>query len=383
MIDSGSVFILDVRSQSEYLSGHIRNAKLIPLTELEGRLSELDMSESILVYCGSGGRSQTASQLLIDNGFTQVYNMLGGLTAWKAAGYAVYVSYSSLQEAVNGADDQSTILIGSGIYGSVVVNKTISLMGENAQTTVIDGDNLGNVVSIEADNVTISGFSVRNSGTDRNDRAGIRVVGNGSTVDGNIVADNMIGIFIDGGGSCVLRNNVIDNNFKGFSFGFGQGNDTVVNNTVTRSQWCGIEFIYPRTSSRIWHNNFINNSQQASISGAACLWDDGYEGNYWSDYTGIDLNNDGIGDAPFVIDAQNVDSFPLKNIYWNPADINHDLKVDMKDVGKAGRAFGTVPGDALWNGHADVTGSDFLVPDGRIDMRDIGMIAREFGNSYP
>lgn len=56
-------------------------------------------------------------------------------------------------------------------------------------------------------------------------------------------------------------------------------------------------------------------------------------------------------------------------------DINGDGKVDMKDIGVAARAYGSVPGDARWNPDADVNG------DGRVDIRDIGLIARNFGKS--
>jgi rhodanese-related sulfurtransferase len=90
MIDSNAeLVILDVRNMWEYEYGHIRNAILIPLGELEGRLDELDDERETLVYCQSGGRSATASQILALNGFTKVYNMLGGFSAWRNAGYPV------------------------------------------------------------------------------------------------------------------------------------------------------------------------------------------------------------------------------------------------------------------------------------------------------
>lgn len=44
-------------------------------------------TKDVIVYCSNGGRSATASQTLVDNGFSSVYNMLGGITAWKSAGY--------------------------------------------------------------------------------------------------------------------------------------------------------------------------------------------------------------------------------------------------------------------------------------------------------
>ncbi len=91
MIDSGEVFILDVRTQEEYDEGHIMGATLIPLDELDSRLKELPQDKKILVYCRTGQRSLTASEKLENSGFTQIYNMKGGITEWKNAGYEVTI----------------------------------------------------------------------------------------------------------------------------------------------------------------------------------------------------------------------------------------------------------------------------------------------------
>lgn len=77
--------------------------------------------------------------------------------------------------------------------------------------------------------------------------------------------------------------------------------------------------------------------------------------------------------------SHNINHGTFKMYPTNAADINHDYKVDMKDVGIAAHAFGTVPGDPRWNPLADITGPVTWVPDGRVDMRDIGTIARNFG----
>ena len=87
--EKGNLIILDVRTQSEYDSGHILNAVLIPVAELADRLGELDRTKAILVYCRSGSRSAQASQILVNNGFLQVYNLEGGLVAWQEAGAIV------------------------------------------------------------------------------------------------------------------------------------------------------------------------------------------------------------------------------------------------------------------------------------------------------
>ncbi len=77
--------ILDVRTPNEYHSGHIENAKLIPVQQLESRLSELEKhkNKEILVYCRSGNRSTVASEILIRNGFKKLYNLRQGMRGWK------------------------------------------------------------------------------------------------------------------------------------------------------------------------------------------------------------------------------------------------------------------------------------------------------------
>lgn len=83
--------IIDVRTREEYVQGHIPGAINIPLHELEVRISELEVykNKTILVYCRSGRRSAVASEILVRNGFTKVYNMLGGIISWIEAGYPV------------------------------------------------------------------------------------------------------------------------------------------------------------------------------------------------------------------------------------------------------------------------------------------------------
>jgi rhodanese-related sulfurtransferase len=87
MMDRGDIFILDVRTREEYNGSHINGSTLIPVQELDIRFKELPRDKKILVYCRTGGRSVTASDILVKNGFTQIYNMQGGITAWKNAGY--------------------------------------------------------------------------------------------------------------------------------------------------------------------------------------------------------------------------------------------------------------------------------------------------------
>jgi rhodanese-related sulfurtransferase len=82
-------FFLDVRSQDEWDQSHIAGSTLIPLDQLQNRLGELPMDQDIVVVCLSGHRSQSGTAILQKAGFKHVFCLSGGLTAWKAAGYAL------------------------------------------------------------------------------------------------------------------------------------------------------------------------------------------------------------------------------------------------------------------------------------------------------
>ena len=81
--------LLDVRTPEEYAEAHVDGAKLIPLQELEQRLSEVPKDKRVYVYCRSGKRSVAASNILVKAGFTNIENVVGGINAWQESGYPV------------------------------------------------------------------------------------------------------------------------------------------------------------------------------------------------------------------------------------------------------------------------------------------------------
>ena len=76
--------LLDCRNQDEYDLVHLEPARLIPITEIQDRVVELQphREDRIIVYCHLGGRSQMVSEWLRGQGFTRVQNMAGGIDAW-------------------------------------------------------------------------------------------------------------------------------------------------------------------------------------------------------------------------------------------------------------------------------------------------------------
>jgi len=82
-----SLLIVDVRSEQEYSQRHLKGAINIPLSVLNDRVRKFDRNLVVLVYCDSGRRSPQACLLFAKAGFTNVYNMEGGMTKWVDSGY--------------------------------------------------------------------------------------------------------------------------------------------------------------------------------------------------------------------------------------------------------------------------------------------------------
>lgn len=85
MASSTTKIILDVRTADEYHSGHLPDAILIDYykNDFKQQLSKLDKNKPVFVYCASGGRSGSTAEVLSDMGFKQVYDLQGGINAWK------------------------------------------------------------------------------------------------------------------------------------------------------------------------------------------------------------------------------------------------------------------------------------------------------------
>lgn len=87
LINHKNALVLDVREESEYKLGHILGSKLVPLNKLNERMGELEKhkEQPVVVVCRTGNRSGTACTLLGKQGFSQAYNLAGGVTAWQKA----------------------------------------------------------------------------------------------------------------------------------------------------------------------------------------------------------------------------------------------------------------------------------------------------------
>jgi parallel beta-helix repeat protein len=267
----------------------------------------------------------------------------------------VPIDLATIQEAIDVAGIDYPIFVYNGTYyEQLVIRKPLLIIGEQPDTTIIDGGGQENVISIQSNNVVIQNFTIRNSAYAIYGRmcAGICVERPGMPfpfLDDNVLAANII---TDNGGDGIafyytsnntVLENKITNNVRSI-FLYSSSNNSISRNNMTanemgisiqESSWnsisgnditnngYGIYFSYFSDYNKFYHNNLMDNTLQVEFhpqSGYTNFCDNEYPsgGNYWSDYSGTDANHDGIGDTPYVIDANNTDHYPLVTQYAIP-----------------------------------------------------------------
>jgi parallel beta-helix repeat protein len=315
--------------------------------------------------------------------------------------------YPTIQGAINAANQSDTIFVYQGTYNEQIsINKTITLLAEN-QNTTIDADNNGPAVNITAPGARLQGFTIRN-GT-----IGINILSSGNAIQGNVaisdgtgmmitgtsdtfianntftectygasfiqssydhmignrVGENNVGIYIENSTYTTIENIKIINNTNGIVIENSQ-NGKIVRNKILYNQ-NGMS-ITNSTSNLILRNNFDNTIQLIMQNSSGNTWDNGVEGNYWSDYNGTDTDGDGVGETD--LPHQSVDNYPLVNPYFT-GDVNHDGTVDSTDLGLLGLSWGKLPGEPNWNAACD------LNEDESIDSSDLGWMGINWGKS--
>ena len=91
LVDSSKGLLLDVRTPDEFNEGHILEAVNINFYDKDfaQQVEKLDKMKPVYVYCKSGGRSGKTKDLLHEKGFTEIYNLKGGILSWEKAGYKI------------------------------------------------------------------------------------------------------------------------------------------------------------------------------------------------------------------------------------------------------------------------------------------------------
>jgi len=276
--------------------------------------------------------------------------------------------------------DNVTYTFTDDIYDAIGVERSNIIIDGNGYTLQGSGSGNGfflcNVNNVTIKRTKIKGFAVgielfwrsclntiSGNNITENSEYGIRLLGlwqmSGpcfNTISGNnITQNNGCGIALEllSGFNTISGNNITRNTLSGITLsGFlgyypcynmisgnsitynGHGicplggfDNTISGNNITENSEYGIWLYRGFVQNTIYHNNFVNNTEQVYTDGLAHVWDDGYPsgGNYWSDYsirypTVVDdyhgenqdiLGSDGIWDSPYVIDVNNQDNYPF------------------------------------------------------------------------
>ena len=194
---------------------------------------------------------------------------------------------------------------------NLVNNKPIYYYVNEVSLSSSDFTSAGQIILINCNNSIISGNNLSNCSV------GMYLgYSNNNTLSGNTASNNYnYGIYLYGSDNNTFSGNTASNNYNYGIYLYGSDNNTFSDNTASYNYY-GI--ILSVSDNNTIFLNFFTNHFNARDDGTINIWDNGFIGNYWNDYQGVDANNDGIGDTPYFIpgSAGSQDNFPI----WTDGD---------------------------------------------------------------
>lgn len=195
--------------------------------------------------------------------FSIIINQIGSCLSNEES--ILYVSssgsenFSTIQDGIDTAHSGDTIFVYNGTYSeNIVIDKKITLLGENRNTTIIDGRGSGNVIKINADHVTIQGFTIRHSGLIF-PNAGINCSSNYNIIAENLLVNNLYGITLYHSLNNAITENTLQNNDHCGIYMSRSSHNTIIDNTIQYHPYNGIGIYDSSDNNTIQSNNLTNN----------------------------------------------------------------------------------------------------------------------------
>lgn len=293
----------------------------------------------------------SGGNIISDNEFTENDNAIMGMggsntitsNTFRNNGIAIYTAGSGNVLQNNRMENNTkSLIIGGLISSDYGYSNTVNVLSNDVDTSnTVDGKpviywinqhdktvppNAACVILVTCTNIV-----VQNLNASANGQGIVLVNTSGSTVKNNTITGNDYGIGIFGSTQNTFSENYVAKNGVGMRIGDSTGN-TILNNSFIANSGFAIILTGTQRDNILHHNNFINNNQAPWLPisidkfngpGWGNSWDDGKEGNYWSDYTtrystAQETSASGVWNTPYEINENNIDHHPLTKPVGNP-----------------------------------------------------------------
>lgn len=178
----------------------------------------------------------------------------------------IYISQSGLgnftkiQDGIDAADLGDIVYVFNGTYfENAVIDKSIILIGENKNNTIIDGRGAGNTIKVNANQVTIKNFTIQNSGLIY-PLSSINLSSNYNVIENNVIRNNFYGLTLYFSSENLINKNLIQNSYHCGIYLSNSKKNLIFNNTIKNNFYNGVGLYYSSDDNFIKSNSFINNS---------------------------------------------------------------------------------------------------------------------------
>jgi len=227
--------------------------------------------------------------------------------------------YTKIQDAINNSKNGDTIYIWNGVYfESIIINKSITLIGNGSKNTIINGSGFDEVVFVTSDYVNISGFTITGSGPQKFGLT-LRIVENCTIEHNNFSSNDAVGFYVYNSNYTMIRENTFYSNNEGLGLVAGN-NNTIFQNVFELNKYNGM-MVYCSSNNVILSNSLNNNNNSFRISGAG------------------ESQRAALGQISFSSSREDVPSTAKSNVFENNSCLDNNYGLIIEDYSVDNKFF--------------------------------------------